>query len=430
MPPATSSPVTHSSSADELPQGGTRLLPRLIYSWPYLEWGGAQTYLIDIARRAADFRTVAVLPLGSSPALLGYLSELSEPCEFVAAHQDLSLARTVRRRLGRRLRNARVGRLFARRLGALADATSLLHIDFAPWSSARLLAGLARRRPTFVTLHTRLPEIAPWRQRLWRARLRQLVALPGFHLLTSNRDCRDSLRPYLGDEVCEGIPVAYPCFDVSEIPSGEAALSSAALRDRLGLPHNRLFVAVAAQFIERKGCWTFLEAAAHLAQQNSRLFFVWLGTDELSPSTRARIEASPAAPAFSYIPSRLSGATRSAFLGTLAALADIFVLPSVVEGLPLALGEAMALGKPVVATRINAVPEAVCHETNGLLVEPLDVEDLARSIGRFAGSPELRQRLGLAARATIATQFGARQTIDVTLAAYRLALQPFANQLV
>ncbi len=403
-----------------------RSRPNLILSWPYVEWGGAQTYLLDIVRQAASFDCRAVVPAESSPTLLGYLADLDVACELVPSRLDLSPADGLLRRLRRRVRNRGAQRAFSHRLEALADASSILHVDFAPWSSASVLTRLARRGPTFVTLHTRLPEVAPWRQRLWRARLRSLAALPGFHLLASSRDCRDSLRPYLGDAACERIAVAYPRFDVSGIPAGDEGEPRDALCQRLGLPGDRLLVVVSAQFIERKGCWTFLEAAARLAPRDPRLFFVWLGTEELPAATAERIARSPAAPSFRYIPARLSGATRRAFLGTVAKLADIFVLPSLIEGLPLALGEAMALGKPVVASRINAIPEAVRHEVNGLLVGPLDAAALADAIGRLAASPELRRRLGDAARATLETEFDSRHTVEVTLAAYRAALPPDA----
>ncbi len=396
--------------------------PNLILSWPYVEWGGAQTYLLDIVRQAADFAVRAVLPARSSRTLLGFLADLGVDCELLPAQLDLAPALTPARRLQRRIRKIRADRHFERRLGDLAGEATLFHVDFAPWSSHRLLSGLAQRAPTFVTLHTRLPPVSAARRRLWRARFRRLAALPHFHLMASSCDCRDSLQPYLGETATAQIPVAYPAFDVSAVPDLGDGLLRAALCARLQLPTDRPLVVVAAQFIERKGCWTFLEAAARLATSAPRPFFVWLGTEEILPATAARIARSPAADDFLYVPSRLSGTSRAEFLGTVAALADIFVLPSVIEGLPLALGEAMALGKPVVATRINAVPEAIEHDQNGLLVEPLDATALAAAVARLVAAPELRHRLGLAARTTVAQRFGARETTAVTLAAYRAAL--------
>ncbi|MBX5468682.1 MAG: glycosyltransferase family 4 protein [Thermoleophilaceae bacterium] len=77
---------------------------------------------------------------------------------------------------------------------------------------------------------------------------------------------------------------------------------------------------------------------------------------------------------------------------------DVFVLPSLSEGLPMALLEAMALGKAVVATRAGGVPEVVSDGVDGLLVEPGDPAALAAAVARLASDPELRRRLGEGAR--------------------------------
>jgi glycosyltransferase involved in cell wall biosynthesis len=91
----------------------------------------------------------------------------------------------------------------------------------------------------------------------------------------------------------------------------------------------------------------------------------------------------------------------------LAALerAHIFVLPSYTEGLPNAMIEAMAVGLPVVVTRVGSIPDVVIDETNGLLVQPRDSAALATALRRLIASAELRQRLGQAAHATARTRF-------------------------
>jgi glycosyltransferase involved in cell wall biosynthesis len=81
--------------------------------------------------------------------------------------------------------------------------------------------------------------------------------------------------------------------------------------------------------------------------------------------------------------------------------ADLFCLSSRSEGLPAVLIEAMACALPVVATRIDAVPELINDGENGLLVEPGRPEELAAALGRLAADPALRQRLGTAARKTV-----------------------------
>jgi glycosyltransferase involved in cell wall biosynthesis len=83
----------------------------------------------------------------------------------------------------------------------------------------------------------------------------------------------------------------------------------------------------------------------------------------------------------------------------LLAAADIVVLTSRFEGLPLAVLRAMAAGLPVVATAVNGTPEAVRAGETGFLVAPGDAAATAEAITRLGRDPALRRRLGRAARA-------------------------------
>jgi glycosyltransferase involved in cell wall biosynthesis len=82
-------------------------------------------------------------------------------------------------------------------------------------------------------------------------------------------------------------------------------------------------------------------------------------------------------------------------------LADLFVLSSFDEGVPVVLMEAMAMEVPCVATRITGIPELIRDGVDGLLVAPSDVEGLAEAILRLVRDPDLRLRLGKAARQRI-----------------------------
>ena len=105
------------------------------------------------------------------------------------------------------------------------------------------------------------------------------------------------------------------------------------------------------------------------------------------------------------------GEGRLQFLGSrsdihaLLAAADFFVLPSDVEGLPMAVLEAMAHGLPVVATAVGGIPEVITDGREGLLVPPGDAAALARAIQRLLTSSEMRLRLGDAARDRVSKEF-------------------------
>jgi glycosyltransferase involved in cell wall biosynthesis len=78
--------------------------------------------------------------------------------------------------------------------------------------------------------------------------------------------------------------------------------------------------------------------------------------------------------------------------------AAIFVLPSTSEGLPMAVLEAMAWGRAIVATAVGGVPDVLADGVEGLIVGPGDVEALAGALAKLAGDGDLRERLGAAAR--------------------------------
>lgn len=101
--------------------------------------------------------------------------------------------------------------------------------------------------------------------------------------------------------------------------------------------------------------------------------------------------------------------------------ADVFVLPSTSEGLPMALLEALSLGLAIVATEVGGVPDAVEPEVSALVVPPGDPEALAAGLARLAGDPELRARLGAAARER-ARSFSAERIAERIDAVYRRLL--------
>ena len=84
---------------------------------------------------------------------------------------------------------------------------------------------------------------------------------------------------------------------------------------------------------------------------------------------------------------------------------DIFVLPSLWEGLPNSLLEAMALGLPAIASRVDGIPEVIENDKTGILVPPKEPAQLAIAIASLAGDSEKRTALGAAAKAEIGEKF-------------------------
>jgi glycosyltransferase involved in cell wall biosynthesis len=103
--------------------------------------------------------------------------------------------------------------------------------------------------------------------------------------------------------------------------------------------------------------------------------------------------------------------------------AAVVVLPSHREGLPMVLLEAMAHGRPVVATPVGGIPSLVDDGVTGLLVPTGDTRALRESITRLLGNPALRRKLGRAARVKVQEVAGWERVTEATLDAYASALR-------
>ena len=95
------------------------------------------------------------------------------------------------------------------------------------------------------------------------------------------------------------------------------------------------------------------------------------------------------------------------------AVFDLFVTPSIREGLPTVLLEAMAMGCPVIASRVGGVPEIIRDGENGLLVPARDSALLEEAIGQLAGSSEMRTRMGEAGRRRVAEEFAQERMLKL-----------------
>lgn len=102
---------------------------------------------------------------------------------------------------------------------------------------------------------------------------------------------------------------------------------------------------------------------------------------------------------------------------------DIFVLPSLGEGISNTILEAMACGLPVIATRVGGNPELVRENETGALVPAADAPAMAQAILRYARAPELRTTQGQAARARIEREFSMRNMVDQYMGVYDAALK-------
>ena len=173
--------------------------------------------------------------------------------------------------------------------------------------------------------------------------------------------------------------------------------------ERAGLP----VVLTVARLDEQKGHRYLLETAALIPEAQ----FVFAGDGPLRASLEAQARSLGVDGRVRFLGYRDD-------VGDLLRNCDVFVLPSLYEGLPLSILEAMAAGKPVIATRIGGTDEAVIDGETGLLVPPADPPALAASIRTVLADRPLAQRLGSAGRARVTQEFTAEKMIQQVIGVY------------
>ena len=170
------------------------------------------------------------------------------------------------------------------------------------------------------------------------------------------------------------------------------------MRRSLDLPAGAPVAATVARLTEQKGHVYLFDALAH-DPGLSALHLIVVGDGDLRESLVRRVEALGLSNRVRFV-----GARRD--LGDLLNAVDLFVLPSLWEGLPLSLLLAMGAGLPVVATQIPGLPEVVDDGRTGLLVPPGDAAALGAAIARIVGQPAFGRSLAGAARDAVLPKFG------------------------
>lgn len=163
------------------------------------------------------------------------------------------------------------------------------------------------------------------------------------------------------------------------------------LKGALGLPDSSLVVGFVGRISPEKGPLYLVEAAGRVLSQRPEARFVFIGEGESRTACEQRGRS------LGIGASMLFTGYRTDARRLLPSL-DVCVLPSLREGTPLALLEAMAASRPIVASCVGGIPEAVRHGESGLLVAPGDVAALAEAILGILADPSLATRLGRAAR--------------------------------
>ena len=190
-----------------------------------------------------------------------------------------------------------------------------------------------------------------------------------------------------------------------------AAAPVAPLHEELWLPHGSPVVGNIGALVPHKGQRHFIEAAALVVRRVPDARFVIAGEGELRESLEHQVRH------LGLEKHVILTGFRPDVLSVLKAF-DIFVMSSVTEGLGTSLLDAMACGKPIVATTAGGIPEVVEDGRTGILVPPRDHHAMAEAIVRLLQSEPLRRRMGDAGSSLVNARFSAERMVADTLQAY------------
>lgn len=169
-------------------------------------------------------------------------------------------------------------------------------------------------------------------------------------------------------------------------------------RQRLGVPADIVVALTVGRLTEQKGQVYLLRAVPLVLERFPHIVFLLAGDGPLRQELEGEARQLGIAEAVRFLGTRSD-------VPDLLRLADLFILPSVSEGMPVALLEAMMVGLPVIASQVEGVDEIVQDGQNGLTVPPADAKALSQAILRLASDSELRQRLGAQAKSSVENRF-------------------------
>ena len=354
--------------------------PSIVQVIPTLRGGGLEKVVVRLAEYFAPRMRQAVV----APAPTGPVSQLFPAEVTVVAMAD--------QRRPDRWNALRMARLFRKLKPDIVHTRNWTCIDGIV---AARLAGVP------IVIHGEHGREAadPEGRNVGRRRIRRLLA----PLVTQFVTVSEDLARWLVNEV--RIPARKVCTIYNGVDTRRFSSEGRDFARRaLGIPDRSVAIGTVGRLDPVKDHVGLLRALAHMsADQQALLYIVGDGP------CRSQVEAAVRSLGLSQRV-RLLGDRQD--VPEILPGFDIFVLPSLGEGMSNTILEAMATGLPVVATRVGGNPELVVHEVTGLLVEPRSPDSLIIALSRYVEDSDLRVAHGRAARHRAEAEFGLRRMLS------------------
>jgi len=275
------------------------------------------------------------------------------------------------------------------------------------------IAGHLAGVPVIIsTVHNSLKdyEVRSFRRGLYRFLLRLTLPLVHRIICVSDANRWDLVEECPAAEA--RIQTVYNGVDPSAFPSQPTRKK---VREELGIGPGPVLVTI-ARLTEQKGHCYLLQTLPSLLETWPQLCCLFVGEGELRDQLhRLAVELAVERSC------RFVGVRED--IADILAAGDVVVLPSLSEGFPFVLLEALAMGCPVVASRVNGVPELIEDHKTGLLVPARDSPALTTAIRVVLSDPAAASKMGAAGRAVVRERFTVDQMVANTTAIFDAAMQ-------
>lgn len=286
------------------------------------------------------------------------------------------------------------------------ERADILHCHLPVASVVGRLAGAMARVPVVGTEHNLIEGYHP----LTRAATKATWSLQDYVIAVS-REVEASIARNCDHRVSvETVVNGVATRRFTRLPGAKASL-----RARLSLPHDARVVGTVTVFRKHKRLDLWVRAARQIAERDPLARFVLVGDGPLMPDVRRWVSDEGLGDRVS-LPGLIED-VRPWVSGF-----DVYMMSSDVEGLPVAMLEAMSMEVPCVVTRVGGIGEALRDGVEGQLVERGDVGALVDRTAALLADEDARRRMGTAARARVEQEFGMRRMVAALEAVYERVL--------
>ncbi len=265
--------------------------------------------------------------------------------------------------------------------------TDILHLHGYGATTFGRLAGKMRGLPTILHEHANLTD-TPWFQKVAD---RMLAPATDIAIAVSKSTAEFVIKARRMPP--ERVKVVYLGVPLEEFSRTRTLEEIAAARHELGVSPDELLVGSVTRLHDSKGNAYLVDAARQVLNQRPNTRFVVFGEGPLRPELEARARALGLGERLAF-----SGFARD--VARVVSAFDVSVFPSLWEGTPLTVFEALAMGKPIVATDADGLVDVLTPDRDAVIVAKRDADALAAGLLRLIDSPEDRARLSVYARVT------------------------------